>query len=251
MIYSTILITGASSGIGEALVKAYADSSNSLVLVGRNEEKLQALCDACHLAGAQATYYVADFEYPHQVLMVAEKIATKHQVNLLISNAGVTNSTAEGQIEDWHKIEALTAVNYRSAIAIAQPFIIQMQERGNGHIAYVSSLAAYRGMPLTPSYAASKAALKSYAESMRGLLKSQSIHVSIVTPGFVKTAMSDQFPGARPFLWSAERAADYIKYGLHKKKAYISFPKTLTIGMKVLACLPAWLSDRILARLRY
>jgi short-subunit dehydrogenase len=251
MSFRTILITGATSGIGEALVREYSQKTNFLILVGRCELKLKALCDNCQRSGTNAVYYVANFESPSDVLTLSEEIATTHQVDLLISNAGVTSSTEKGQIEDWDKIEALTAVNYRSAIAIAQPFIHQMQRRGSGHIAYVSSLAAYRGMPLTPSYAASKAALKSYAEAMRGLLKPQSIHVSIVTPGFVKTAMSDQFPGDRPFLWSAERAASYIKHGLDRKKSYISFPKLLTIGMKLLACLPAWLSDSILARLRY
>lgn len=247
----TILITGATSGIGKALVEEYSQPTNFLILVGRCELKLKALCNECQRFDTSAVYYVVDFELPNDVIVLSEEIAATHQVDLLISNAGVTSSTEGGQIEDWEKIEALTAVNYRSAIAIAQPFIHQMQKRGSGHIAYVSSLAAYRGMPLTPSYAASKAALKSYAEAMRGLLKPQSIHVSIVTPGFVKTAMSDQFPGDRPFLWSAERAARYIKQGLDRKKAYISFPKLLTIGMKLLSCLPAWLSDSILARLRY
>lgn len=251
MSLNTILITGATSGIGKALVKEYSQPANFLILVGRCELKLKALCDDCRRSDTNTAYYVVDFEFPNDVLALSEKIAASHQVDLLISNAGVTSSTVKGQAEDWEKIEALTAVNYRSAIAIAQPFIRQMQKRGDGHIAYVSSLAAYRGMPLTPSYAASKAALKSYAESMRGLLKPQSIHVSIVTPGFVKTALSDQFPGDRPFLWSAERAARYIKQGLGRKKTYISFPKLLMIGMKLLACLPAWLSDSILARLRY
>lgn len=251
MSLKTILITGATGGIGEALVMAYMQPTNVLILLGRSERKLKDLCKHCQQSGTKAIYYVVDFEFPNDVLMLSERVAASHQVDLVISNAGITSSTAQGLAEDWEKVDTLTAVNYRSAIAVALPFIHQMQARGSGHIAYVSSLAAYRGMPLTPSYSASKAALKAYAEAMRGLLKPRSIDVSIITPGFVKTAMSEQFPGNRPFLWSAERAARYIKQGLDDKRAYISFPKLLTIGMKVLACLPAWLSDSILARLRY
>jgi len=118
-----------------------------------------------------------------------------------------------------------------------------MKKRKHGQIAIVSSLAAYRGMPITPSYCASKAAIKSYGEALRGWLAEDGIRVSVICPGFVESELSAQFFGDKPLMISSQKAASIIIKGLEKNKARISFPFPLNLGMWFLAILPPTISD--------
>jgi short-subunit dehydrogenase len=115
----------------------------------------------------------------------------------------------------------------------------------------VSSLAAWHGLPLTPAYCASKAALKAYAEALRPSLATHGIAVSVVLPGFVKTPMSDAFPGTRPFMITAEDAAERIERGLAANRARIAFPQPLAFGAWLLAVLPASVSQRLVRRVGF
>ena len=126
-----------------------------------------------------------------------------------------------------------------------------MRARGHGQIALVSSLAAYYGLPVTPSYCASKAGIKAYGEAMRGWLAGEGICVSVVMPGYVESQMCREMPGPKPFMWSPERAAAYIRQGLARNEARISFPFPLNLGTWFLAVLPAALSERILRLFKY
>ena len=126
-----------------------------------------------------------------------------------------------------------------------------MRARKRGQIAVISSLAAIRGMAISPAYCASKSALKAYGEAVRPLLARDGVALSLVFPGFVKTAMSDVFPGRKPFLWSAEKAASHIRSKLSAGRKEIAFPGLLAFGMSLLPLLPAWLADTILGRLSY
>jgi hypothetical protein len=113
-----------------------------------------------------------------------------------------------------------------------------MRARRSGQLALISSLAAYYGLPVTPSYCASKAALKAYGEAIRGWLASEGVRVSVVMPGYVESQMCREMPGPKPFLWSAERAAQHIRLGLARNRARISFPFPLNLGTWLLAVLP-------------
>jgi len=126
-----------------------------------------------------------------------------------------------------------------------------MRQRKTGQIALVSSLAAYRGLPITPSYCASKAGVKVYGEALRGWLAPEGIKVSVICPGFVKSAMSDQFEGDKPFLMTADKAAIIIKKGLVSNKSRISFPFPLNLGTWFLTLLPASFADSILGWISY
>ena len=126
-----------------------------------------------------------------------------------------------------------------------------MQQRRQGQIGIVSSLAAYRGMPITPSYCASKAAVKSYGEALRGWLVDDNIKVSVICPGFVESELSAQFHGDKPMMISPDKAAGIIIKGLNKNKANISFPFPLNLGMWFLAVLPAGLSDWFMKQSSY
>lgn len=248
----TVVITGATGGIGRALAIEYSRVGYVLILLGKNKLALEALQNECIALGAEATYYSVDLVSTQESLELAAYIASQYDVDLIISNAGVTNNVSDDRrIENWNDIEALLAVNLTGAIAITHPILEKMQVNKKGHVAYVSSIAAYYGMPLTPSYCASKAGLKAYSEAMRGLLVKDSVCVSLITPGFVKTSMSDQFLGAKPFMIDAQSAAKKIKKGLDKKKKVIEFPFFLSLGMRLLSVMPASLADRILLMLKY
>jgi short-subunit dehydrogenase len=106
-------------------------------------------------------------------------------------------------------------------------------------------------MAISPAYCASKSAVKAYGDAVRPILSRDGIRMSIVLPGFVKTAMSDVFPGGRPFLWSADKAARHIQRKLASGRAEIAFPGLLAFGMRLLPLMPATLVDAILCELSY
>jgi len=156
-----------------------------------------------------------------------------------------THISPNGKPEPWDEVEALLDVNLKAAMVIAHAVLPAMRARGRGQIALVSSLAGYFGLPVTPTYSATKAGLKAYGEALRGWLAPEGIRINVVMPGYVKSPMCDDMPGPKPFLWSPERAARAIRRGLERDKARISFPFPLNWGTWWLAVLPAGLSSRI------
>lgn len=246
-----MVITGATSGIGKALAIEYSGPHTVLILIARNELALDEVKLQCVALGSEVHCYSTDLSFSGKALQLSNLISNKYTVDLIISNAGLTNCSEGGRTEEWADIENLLAVNLSGAIAITHSVIQDMQKRKKGQVVYVSSLAAYYGMPLTPAYSASKAGLKAYAEAMRGLLAKGSVSVTLVTPGFVKTNMSDKFPASKPFMITAESAAKIIKKGVKRKKRVVSFPLLLSLGMYCLPLLPAAVSDYILSRLKY
>ena len=136
-------------------------------------------------------------------------------------------------------------------MAIVHAVLPAMRQRGSGQIALISSLAGYFGLPVTPSYCASKAGLKAYGEALRGWLGPEGVRVNVIMPGYVASPMCEAMPGPKPFVWLPERAARAIRRGLEKDKARISFPFPLNLGTWFLAALPAALSLRIVSLIGY
>jgi NAD(P)-dependent dehydrogenase (short-subunit alcohol dehydrogenase family) len=173
-------------------------------------------------------------------------ISGQHEIHLAIVNAGVSRELGKGiETHGWEAAREVIAVNLDGAIATVSAVLPEMRLRGRGQIALVSSLAAYFGLPGTPAYCASKAALKIYGEAMRAWLAPQGIAVNVVLPGFVRTPMNESFAGAMPLAIAAERAAVLIRRGLEHNRARIAFPRRLAWGMRFLSVLPAGLSRRI------
>lgn len=249
---NSILITGATGSIGGALALSYAAPGRVLVLQGRNEERLSSIANMCESRGARVITGVIDLREHQKLVKWLNEISLDVKFDLLIVNAGVnSNIGPESQGESWQDIEAVIDVNIRSAMLIIDTVLPEMRRRGNGQIALVSSLAAYFGLPITPSYSASKAAIKAYGEALRGWLAPEGIRVNVIMPGYVKSAMCDAMPGPKPFLWTPERAALVIQRGLQKDKARISFPFPLNFGTWFLTILPASFSITILRWLDY
>ncbi len=244
-----ILITGASSAIGGALAEIYARRGDTLYLHGRNEAKLSAVAERCRAKGADVVTQLLDVR---DFTALQAWLETLDVLDLVIINAGMnTHIGPAGEPEPWDAVEALLDVNLKAAMVIVQELLPAMRARGRGQIALVSSLAAYFGLPLTPSYCASKAGLKAYGEALRGWVGPQGIRINVIMPGYVKSTMCDAMPGPKPFLLQPNKAAQLIQRGLVRDKARISFPFPLNLGTWFLAVLPAGLAIRIVRWLGY
>lgn len=248
----TVLITGATGGIGGALVDVYAEPGNTLILQGRNAARLGELSAQCEAGGARVLTRVLDVRNRDELSAWLREVCDQEAVNLVIVNAGVnTNIGPEGKGERWEDIEALIEVNVLAAMATVDAVLPSMRARGAGQIALISSLAAYFGLPVTPSYCASKAAVKVYGEALRGWLEPEGIRVNVVMPGYVESQMCRDMPGPKPFLWPADKAARFIQRGLARNRPRISFPFPLNFGTWWLSVLPPATSQRILRLIGY
>ena len=248
----TVLITGATGGIGGALAEVYAEPGNTLILQGRNTNRLAELSVICEAQGARVLTCTLDVRNLKELAAWLHEICEQEKVDLVIVNAGVnTNIGPQGAGERWEDVQALIEVNVLAAMATVDAVLPSMRARGEGQIALISSLAAYFGLPVTPSYCASKAALKVYGEALRGWLHSEGVRVNVVMPGYVESQMCSDMPGPKPFLWTAEKAARTIKRGLARNQPRISFPFPLNLGTWLLSVLPAGISEWILQRLNY
>jgi short-subunit dehydrogenase len=243
---STVLITGATGGIGAALARNYAEAGRTLILHGRDASRLASLTHECETLGAQVHAITFDLRRAATAIAVLQSVSAQHEINLAIVNAGVSRELGGGvEAHGWEAAREVIAVNLDGAIATVSGVLPEMRQRGSGQIALVSSLAAYFGLPGTPAYCASKAALKIYGEAMRGWLAPQGIAVNVVLPGFVRTPMNASFAGSMPLAISAERAAVLIRRGLERNRAHVAFPRRLAWAMRLLSVLPTGLSQRI------
>ena len=246
----TILITGASSGIGAALARAYAAPGKSLALTGRHAGRLDAVAEQCRVQGAEVTTAVLDVT---DRLALADWIAAMDEagpLDLVIANAGISGGTdkaAGGEGTD--QARRIFAVNLDGVVNTVMPAIAAMRTRRCGQIAVMSSLAGFRGFPGAPAYCASKAAVKAWGESLRGSLRGDGIAVSVICPGFVASPMTDVNPFPMPLLMEVGRAAALIKRRLARDHSRIAFPWPLYLVVWLLGALPPWLTDRLLARM--
>ena len=248
----SVLVTGSTGGIGSALAHAYAAPGRTLALQGRNGGRLERLRRDCEERGSEVRTCLVDLADQTSLQVWLQKLQTQSAPDLVILNAGVTShvgTRCEG--ETGPAIQAVLGINLEAAIAITEALLPAMRRRGSGQIALISSLSAYFGLPTTPSYCASKAGLKAYGEALRGWLAPQGIAVNVVLPGFVASAMSDRFPGPKPFMISPQRAARLIHRGLKHNRARIAFPAPRSWGMWWLAVLPPDLALWLLRRMGY
>jgi len=247
-----ILITGASGAIGAALAFKYANPGVHLILQGRNEARLAHIASVCQAKGARVTIGAFDITDTPQLQAWLQDIDRDFPLDLVIANQGVNiNHGNNGEGEQWVDAERLLAINLKATMALIHIVVPCMRERRRGQIVLVSSLAAYFGLPMTPAYSASKAALKAYGEALRGWLGPLGIGVTTVMPGYVESPMCDAMPGPKPFLLTAERAAVLIKKGVERNRARVSFPFPLNFGTWCLSLLPPDVSIKLLRWLGY
>jgi len=240
-----ILITGASSGIGEALARDYAAPGIALGLTGRNGERLATVAEACRAKGATVVADTIDATDRPAMSAWLTAFDDAHPVDLLIANAGISIEQDDPRFEPFDRVRATFAVNIDGVLNAVEPLAGRLTARRSGQIGLISSLAAFTGRPSAAAYSASKAAIRVWGESIRFPLARDNVGVSVVCPGFVESRITAARTGAKPFLVSAERASRIIRDGLANDRPRIAFPLALTAAVWLTTVLPVRLSAHL------
>lgn len=241
----TILITGASSGIGEALALEYAAPNVFLALTGRDAGRLETVASACRAKGADVEARIIDVVDRQAMEAWLLTMDAARPFDLLIANAGV-GLEGDRKLPEEEAMRGTFAVNIDGVLNTVLPLLPRLRERKRGQIAIMASLASFIGLPQAAAYNGSKAAVRVWGESLRHILRKDGIEVSVVCPGFVISRMTARNRFPMPFLMSAEKAAGIIRRGLEANRARIAFPLGTKAGVWLGAALPARVTDFLL-----
>lgn len=245
-----ILITGASSGIGEALAVCYARDGVTLYLSGRDASRLTEVADRCRAAGADVEEAVVNVTDRTAMADWIAHAQTRTPLDLVIANAGISGGTAGRMTgEPLDQARFIFDVNLYGVLNTIEAALPPMIARGAGQIALISSLSAFRGWPGAPAYSASKGAVRFYGEALRGSLKRTGVQIHVVCPGFVRSRMTAANDFPMPFLMDADRAAQIIKRGIARGRGRIAFPFPVHFFAWLVSVLPDSWAQALLTRL--
>lgn len=240
----TVLISGASSGLGRSLALQYAKQGGTLGLIARRRELLKDLSQEI----PNAAIYVADVRDSDAMQAVAHDFVLHHgQPDIVIANAGISRGVLTEYTEDSEVFADILATNVNGMLHIFQPFVSHMRAVGSGRLVGIASVAGYRGLPGGGAYSASKAAAIAYLESLRVEMHGSGVSVITVCPGYIITPMTAGNPFYMPFLMSAEDMADKIIRVVDRRKLYAVIPWQMAIVARALRLLPNFLYDRLFA----
>ncbi len=242
-------ITGASSGIGQALALRYQQAGFRLALVARRSEAIEAWAGELGLAPDSYAVYAADVADTDSIVAAAQAcIARQGLPDVVIANAGISIGIDSAQREDIDAMAQVFATNNIGLAASFQPFIQAMRERGSGRLVGIASVAGIRGLPGHAAYCASKAAVISYCEALRGELRGTGVQVITIAPGYVDTPLTRKNRYPMPFLMSASTFANQAFKTIRAGDSYRVIPWQMGLVSKLMRLIPNTLWDRILAR---
>jgi short-subunit dehydrogenase len=243
-----VFITGASSGIGQAMAQQYAAAGCRLALVARRVAPLQAWVDAKGLGVERARVYGADVSLPDSIIAAAQDcIAGQGLPDVVIASAGISVGMDSAERADLEVMRDTFATNNVGLAATFHPFIRPMRARGSGSLVGIASVAAIRGMPGHGAYCASKAAVVAYCESLRGELRGTGVQVVTLLPGYIATPLTAKNPYPMPFLMQASEFADQAHRAISAGTSYRVIPWQMAVVAKLLRFLPNALLDRAFA----
>ena len=219
----SILITGASSGIGAALSRHYAEAGTTLHLSGRDEDRLTEVANDCAAQGAAVHPFRVDVTDASAMSAWIAEADQMRPLDLVVANAGMSGGTSGG-LEPSGQVRRILEVNVTGVMNTALPALDHMSARNRGQIAIVSSLAGFQPLASAPAYSTSKAAVRHYGESLRIPAARAGVGVSVICPGYVHSRMTAANPFPMPFIMPAEKAARIIADGLSRNRARIAFP---------------------------
>jgi short-subunit dehydrogenase len=240
-----VMITGASSGIGRGLAVQIGRRGAKLGLVARRVEVIDEVVREIEAAGGKAVAVPADVQQADSISAAANKLrASLGPIDVLIANAGIgpTRDAADFSAEEVSDVINVNVIGASNSVAAVIP---EMVARGSGQLVAISSLAAYRGLPRSAAYCASKAAVSAFFESLRLDLEPRGIDVTIIHPGFIKTPLTAGREVQMPFLMELDDAVGKIVRAIEKRRKRYSFPWQLATIVRAGMLMPIWMYDRI------
>ena len=241
-----VFITGASSGIGEALARHYAAHGAALGLFARREAELARV--AATLGPARIAIYSGDVRDAASLAHAAREYLERFgRPDVVVASAGVSRGTLTDHAEDIPAFRAVFETNVLGLVNAFQPFLASMRAARHGTLAGVASIAGFRGLPGSGAYSASKAAAIGYLESLRVELRASGIAVVTICPGYIATPMTASNPYRMPFLMQPEVAARKIARAIARRKRFYVLPWQMALAGRVFRALPRPLYDRMLA----
>jgi len=239
-----VFITGASSGIGQALAEHYAKEGAIIGLAARRQDLLNTLQDSLT---TETMTYALDVRDAEALAGAANDFISRFGTpDIVIANAGVSAGTLTENRDDIKTFKGVIDINLLGMVHTFQPFIESMKQAGKGSLVGIASVAGIRGLPGAGAYSASKAAVIAYLESLRVELSINGIHVTTIAPGYIKTPMTDINEYAMPFLMAPEVAAKKFAQAIAKKKRFIVIPWQMGWLARLMRFLPPWLWDTMM-----
>ena len=241
-----VFLTGASSGLGEALARHYATRGATLGLVARRAGELDRV--ARSLSPATVATYAADVRDADAMTAAARDFVAKHGMpDIVVANAGVSRGTLVEHADDLDVFRAVFDTNVAGIVHTFHPFVAPMRNAGRGTLVGIASVAGFRGLPGAAAYSASKAAAITLLESLRVELHASGVRVVTVCPGYVATPMTARNPYRMPFLMDADRAAASIARAIARGKRFHVLPWPMALAGRLLRMLPRPIYDRAFA----
>jgi NAD(P)-dependent dehydrogenase (short-subunit alcohol dehydrogenase family) len=241
----TLVISGASSGIGLALARHYLVHGATVAALARRGELLGAL--AAEFPG-QVHCYTLDVRDAGAVQRAADDFIARAGIpDVVIANAGVSVGTLTEYAEDIDAFQQVMDINVLGMVKTFHPFVTAMRAKKQGTLVGIASVAGFRGLPGASAYSASKAAAISYLESLRVELHGSGVKVVTICPGYIRTPLTARNPYSMPFILDADEAAKRMASAIGRQTAFTVIPWQMSLVGHVLKRLPCWLYDRLFA----
>jgi short-subunit dehydrogenase len=241
-----VFITGASSGIGQALAARYAQAGWQLALVARRTEQTQAWLLEQGLDAQRARVYRADVADPDSIILAAQACIKQQGLpDVVIASAGISVGMDSAEREDLGVMQDTFATNNVGLAATFHPFLRLMRQRQSGTLVGIASVAAIRGLPGHGAYCASKAAVVAYCESLRGECRRQGVKVVTLLPGYIATPLTAKNPYSMPFLMQSGDFAERAYRAIEAGTSYRVIPWQMGVLAKVMRLLPNALFDKL------
>ena len=247
-----VLLTGASSGIGEALAIEMSKRGAILGLLARREEKLNAIAKVIEDTGGKSRCFPCDVTEKEKVFAAAESLRKEFgKIDIMIANAGIGGNNDETRRLEPDAVAKVININLLGAVNSVSAVLPDMLEKGSGQLVAISSLAGIRGLPKSAAYCASKSGMTTFFESVRLDVQNRGVSVTIIQPGFVKTPLTSGRENKMPFILELEDSVPLFLKAIERKKKFASFPWQLATIVRLAKVFPTWLYDQIGGGVRY